>query len=1028
MTRHEEMNQRRHWRSLDELAEEPGFVAELQSEFPAGADEFVSSGIDRRRFLGIMGASVALAGVGTGCIRKPVEKIAPYSNRPEDLIPGNAVFFATSAFVGGDVSPMLVESHDGRPTQIHANTAHPDGFGSSTFAQASVLGLYDQDRLRASTRDGVTVSTSELMASLNELGAKGGIGVLVDATPSPTRASLINALEAAGNSVYVSDAGQQVNSAAGLAIAGLAGHNTLYDLGNARVIVAVDSDFLSSGPANMRNARGFGKLRHVDSPDDEMNRLYVIEPAFTSTGSTADNRLCIKASAIGNFLATVAQKLFGGGLSVPSGGRALVDAATKHASAEFDTWAAAVAKDLTKNAGACVVAVGERQPPHVHALAHLINVALGNVGQTVSFVKAHTLPKKGLSNFVADINSGKVKTAVVMTPDPVYNSPGDVDVAAALSKAQTSVYFGLHADATAAACNMVFATNHFLEDWGDLQSHSGATSIQQPLIAPLHDTASALEGLGRLAGKDSSAHELVKSYWSTQGKAVANTAAEDEVAESEGGPFSGEAQATLATATESSNVKWDKDWATWLADGFTSHQSERTLPRWNWSKATALWSAPANSADPTSFELLFPLDSKLYDGRYANNGWLQEAPDPITKLTWDNGVLISPATARANDITNGDILKVSVGDASLEIAAWITPGVANQVLVLNRGYGLELGRIAKGAGVDVGPLRTAANPNFVDGGSFAKTGGRYELASTQDHWALDTGFEHVDGEGYHGRNIIRDATLSYYKENPTFVTDTEVMPADRLKPLWEPTAARDGQQWGMHIDLNSCIGCNACLVACQAENNIPIVGKEQVMNGREMHWMRLDRYFVGDEENPEVAVQPMACAQCEMAPCENVCPVQATSHSPDGLNDMAYNRCIGTRYCSNNCPYKVRRFNFFNYNLDKDPLVAMQRNPNVSVRFRGVMEKCTYCVQRIRHASSEAKKEGREILKDGEVLVACESTCPTGCITFGNINDPESRVAKRKKNDLNFGVLSELDLHPRTTYGAKLRNPNPELV
>ena len=1026
MTRSKDMNNRTLWRSLDDLAQEPQFLTTLQDEFPAGAEEFASSGIGRRRFLGIMGASVALAGIGTGCIRKPSEKILPYNNRPEDLIPGNAIYFATSAFVAGSVAPLLVESQDGRPTKIEGNPSHPGGRGASGFAQAEVLGLYDQDRLRGSTRDGAAVPTSEMLTALGELGAKGGLAVLVDSTPSPTRAALLDTLASAGNSVYVSDAAQQVNASAGLALVGAAGHNTSYNLDNARVIVAVDSDLLVSGPDHLRNASGFGKGRRVRSTSDEMNRLYAIEPAFSTTGAMADNRLVIKASAVGAFLATLAQKLFGGSVSVPSGGRSLVDAAAKHASADFDAWAAAVAKDLSANAGASLVAVGERQPAHVHALAHLINVALGNVGQTVSLVESVPLPSKGLAEFTADVSSGKAKAAVIIGTNAVYDSPSDLDVAGALAKAGTAVYVGLHADETAAASGWIIGAHHFLEDWGDHQSASGTVSIQQPLIAPLHDTASSLEAIARLAGQAETAHALVNTHWQSAGEAVATTEAEDAVAEDEGGPFSGEAEATLTSATEASQAQWAKDWANWLADGISQNTAERSLPRWDWASAATAWAGHSGTSE--GLELVFPLDNAVYDGRYANNGWLQEAPDPITKLTWDNAALISPATAKANGIANGDVLTVSAGSASIEIAAWITPGVAEQVVVLNRGYGRNAGKISEGAGVNVGPLRTTANPDFVGGGSIAKTGGTYALASTQDHWSLDTGFEHVDGEGYHGRKVVRDASITYYRDNPTFVADTETMPAEKLKPLWDPTSPTEGQQWGMHIDLNSCLGCNACLLACQAENNIPIVGKEQVLNGREMHWIRLDRYFVGDENNPEVVVQPMACAQCEMAPCENVCPVQATSHSEDGLNDMAYNRCIGTRYCSNNCPYKVRRFNFFNYNLDKDPLVAMQRNPNVTVRFRGTMEKCTYCVQRIREASSIGKEQGRGVLADGEVTTACEQTCPTGCITFGNINLPDSRVAKAKDTELNYGVLSELDIHPRTTYGAKLRNPNPELV
>lgn len=937
---------------------------------------------DRRTFLQVAGATVASLNTAA-CIRKPRERILPFAKRPEDLVPGEPKYYASAFSVGGSVLGILAKSTDGRPTKIEGNPEHASSRGSTnTWAQASVLTLYAPERSRFPHQGGSSVEPDALNGFLKTMAGKlaesdgAGLAVLLDETPSPTLGRLLTELKDAlpQAKLYTHDGAGEANARAGASMLG-AENITWTISGQPRVIATFDADPMATEGDVVSFTRMFaeGREPHLG---DAANRLYALEPQLSLTGANADHRLAVKGAQVGDHLAALASQLRAGGLDVPDMGAP--------AEVKNSAFVKALAKDLlSRPRGSTLVIVGERQPPHVHALGMLVNAALGNIGRTVT-VTPRALPASGsIEELAAAIRAKKVDQLVVLGGNPVYDAPGDLEFAKLFASVSTTVHLGLHRDETGTVATWHIPKSHYLEAWNDLQSREGTVAIQQPLIAPLYDSMSEIELVGRLLGQTETGYELVRA---THQSAVA-----------EG---------------------FDKAWQTWLHDGVAPQVAVAAVtPELDASGLEGAWS---KGADDSGLELAFVRDATVLDGRFAGSPWLQELPDPITKLVWDNAALLSPATADKLGVENGDLIDVTHHAQTVRIAVWVQPGTADDVVVLPIGYGLtSSGEFAK-SGFSVAPLRTAESPWTLTGASAKKAGAKYELACVQ----VETDI--------HDRPLIRSASRKDFSEAPNFVDKFDTMDESHIETLlWEEPNPTDGHQWAMTIDLNSCTGCGACTVACQAENNIPWVGKEDCLNGREMHWIRVDRYFDQQDRNVQVKIQPLTCAHCETAPCENVCPVGATVHSPEGMNDMAYNRCIGTRYCANNCPYKVRRFNFFHYTHRNDEDygmgIAMQRNPDVTVRYRGVMEKCTYCVQRVNRARIDAKVNRDGVIRDGEVTTACAQACPAEAITFGDMNDPNSRVAKKRADSRNYAVLSELNLEPRTTYLGKLYHPNPEL-
>ncbi|MFT5433088.1 MAG: Fe-S-cluster-containing dehydrogenase component/anaerobic selenocysteine-containing dehydrogenase [Myxococcota bacterium] len=1000
-------DEKRYWRSQQDYDSGEVSAPELRREFIVEkADELHLNDVDRRGFLGLMGASTALAGVAvSGCIRKPIELIVPYAKRPEDLIPGKPRHFRTAFNVGDAVLGLHVESQDGRPTKVEGNPDHPLSQGrASGWAQASVLNLYDPNRTTLPAHKGEESSWVDAWKAFDTTmagfaGQGGGLAILVDGKPSPTRYRLLADIKRTlpKATTYRHDVAFNQAAVGGMNFIGAANHTISYDLSKANVIVALDSDALGFEGDATHNAGGFAAGRRLPTPTSPMNRLYTIEPGFSVTGMSSDNRLRMPASHIGEFLRGLAGKLLGqgadAGISGQVSGREKTEPGGLAWSEKFRKFVDAIAADLTANKGKSAIVVGERQPAWVHGLAAFVNDQLGNTGTTVNYAKQPATAFGSLAQLTTAITAGQVNTLVIVGSNPVYDAPSDLQFADALAKVANSVHVGMHLDETGKACTWHLPMSQYLESWGDLVASDGTVSVQQPLIAPLYGTVSGIQVLARMT-------------------------APGTLAES-GAPL------VRATLVPDSGVKGDNQWRRALHEG-VAKKGVSVKPAFNW---TALATAMASASGPTkpgpgALEINFYRDSKVCDGRFANNSWLQELPDPLSKLTWDNAALISQATANELGLSDGDMVSVSANGNSVKIAAMVGFGLADYTVVLPLGYGRTVGPVAEGTGFNVYPLRSQSN-HWTTTGTVTAEGDTYELVTTQDHGTM------VEPITKRKRPVVREATLSTYAKDPLFIEHDELMAKENLKGLWTPPNNREGQQWGMTIDLTSCTGCNACTVACQAENNIPVVGKARVAQGREMHWIRLDRYFTGDLDSPEAVVQPVPCMQCEMAPCESVCPVGATVHSPEGLNDMAYNRCIGTRYCANNCPFKVRRFNFFNFSKENEeaaPTHGMQKNPDVTVRFRGVMEKCTYCVQRINEAKIEAKRDGNGVVPDGGITPACVQTCPTSAIAFGDLNDKNSQVSRLKMQPRNYELLRELNLHARTSYLARIKNPNPGLV
>lgn len=983
-----------YWRSLNELSHNDEYKRFVDREFQANATE-LTDGYSRRNFLQIMGASIALAGFAA--CRKPIQKILPYSRQPEYVVAGNPLYYATAIPFRGVVTGLVVQTHEGRPTKVEGNELHPDSLGGTNILQqATILDLYDPDRSRNILLGGESKTVAEFSAFCADFFTSGKrVAFLSEATSSQTVSRIRRTLSSRfANSTWVTyEPFGEENSLLGSQTVFGSKLRAIPQYDKANVVISFDHDFMSAGPDSVRASKLFAKRRKVMSTQDDMNRLYVVESNYSLTGSNAEHRVRVKSSEVAQVAFALAAAVGADGFSGYSNAHSSHDILNQ------------MAGDLRAQNGAAVVVAGDDQPVAVHAAVAAINVAIGAIGNGVTYA---TLPfadaanqNEAFTKLITDLKAGSYDALVMIGTNPVYTAPADVDVKGALIAVGTVVHLSTHVDETSAALPATgWHVNraHFLEAWGDGFSYTGAESVVQPLIQPLFGGLSDIEVLNLIAtGSFTAGHDLVKTTWGTAG------------------------------------------WREVLHDGLrkgTSFRAEAARTRSGAGQTVRSMADGAASVD--GLEIVFKPDTKIFDGRFANNGWLMELPDPITKITWDNVALMSPATAGGFGVEfpRSSILRapadeepmvsITSNGKTVELAIWVVPGHADDSITIYTGYGrTHSGRVGSGQGVDVHPLRTSSSPLFTSG-TVTKSSNTYSIASTQDHHSME------------GRPLIREATLVAYKANPTFAPDLVKVPGpiddngQAISLFNEQTFPEREPQWGMTIDLNACTGCGVCTIACQAENNIPVIGKTEVRRGREMHWIRVDRYFSGDVNgNPQIVHQPIPCMHCELAPCEQVCPVAATTHSDDGLNQMTYNRCIGTRYCANNCPFKVRRFNFFNYpktflTEGTDPeVVQMAMNPDVTVRFRGVIEKCTYCVQRLSRAKIVAKRETDSVKpKDGAVKTACQQACPSDAIYFGDLTDTNSTVVQTKRNERNYLLLEELNIRPRTSYMAKLRNPN----
>jgi len=968
--------EKRHWRSLSEYDDSAELRERLHREFPVDASTW-DNPVSRREFLRLMGASFALAGLNS-CVKQPDETILPYTKQPEYLVPGKPLAYATAFVMGGFARGILVTSHMGRPTKIEGNPDHPSSLGSTdAFTQASILSLYDPDRSQVILRKGEISTWSRFLETLERaLDAQqpiGGAGlrVLTGTVTSPTLVGQLRALmqrfPKARWSGYEPVNLDNLYEGARLAFGEIV--HSHYHFDKADVVLSLDADFLGAGLDSTRHAREFSSRRTITGPKAALSRLYVAETMPSVTGSMADHRLKIRSSQVVRLASSLAARLgVPGARTVPLGD-------------SMDRWIGAVAEDLRRMGRGSLVLAGSEQPVSVHAFVHAINMFLGNSGTTVSYTDPAE-PEPGnqmtsLASLAGEMDAGRVDVLLMLGTNPAYDAPADIRFSERLAKVPLSVHLGTHVDETAGISTWHLPASHTLESWSDARALDGTTTIMQPLIAPLYSTTRSVhevveEVLGRSGRKG---HDIVVDHW-------------------RGGR---------------SSKDFDGFWERCLHDGVVAGTS---LPV-KQVKLRLDVGALEFPAVPSGMELVFRPDPTIWDGSFANNGWLQELPKPVTKLTWDNAAMVSPAAAARLSLSNGNLVELRLGQDAVTAPVWIVPGHEDDSVTLHLGYGRALkGRVGNGIGTNANLLRKRPALWNATGLEIRKLSGHYDLAGTQDHSLME------------GRDIVRVVAQSEYNENPESLKKRGHVPGPE-ETLYPPYVY-DGNAWGMSIDLNACTGCNACVIACQAENNIPIVGKMEVLNAREMHWIRVDRYFEGDPDDPAIYSQPVPCMHCETAPCEVVCPVAATTHDHEGLNVMTYNRCVGTRYCSNNCPYKVRRFNFLQYSETEIEQTKLMRNPDVTVRNRGVMEKCTYCVQRISGARIEAKKENREI-RDGEVVTACESACPSHAIVFGNINDKASRVSLAKADARNYALLAELNTKPRTTYRARLTNRNPEL-
>ncbi|MBC8403791.1 MAG: TAT-variant-translocated molybdopterin oxidoreductase [Planctomycetes bacterium] len=998
-----------YWRSIKDLESTPEFRELAANEFPAGPEkEWTES--SRRRFLQIMGASLALGSVSSCRWQKGV--IAPMADRPEGWVPGKPRHYSSMMDLGGVAQPFTVTSFDGRPTKVEGNALHPASKGTTnSYAQASVLEMCDPDRSRgvAKNQGGAEIDSNWadldtfIGAQIRNSGDRGaGMALITGNTTSPSMAQAFEALKKAYPSATIvqHEALSRINEQDGCQqlFGGLV--RPVYKLEQANVIVSFDEDLIGSHPDHLAHTRAFAARRRPE--DGAMNRLYTVEPSFTLTGSAADHRMPVRASQVAVILSAVQRELASkhhigtAPTGMPEGGILTQGLVSK--------FVAAVAKDLAENKGNCVLAAGPKQPAEVHAVVHALNIALGNRGRTVEYLRANLAPATDpsqLAALVARMNAGSINTLVVLDSNPVYTAPADLDFAAALAQVKNKIHFGLYRDETALACDWHAPKAHWLEAWGDGRSWDGTWTLAQPLIEPLYSGKSALEFVSLLVSSTA-------------------TAGDQQV------------HATFTKAAGDDEMAWrlavQRGFVTGSAFPRAANPSGSASPLRMTAETMAAWS----NGQP--LELVFSQDYSLYDGRYANLGWLQELPDPMSKLTWGNAAIIGISTAAALGVKDEDVVELELDGRRIEAPVYIMPGQAPGTVGLTMGYGrTAAGHVAgigtdevEAVGVNAYALRTG-NTGFAGGLAARSTGATYPLASTQDHHIIDeigqSGRDHRLGE------LIRAADVGEWENHPDFAQHVVHHPP--LKSLWKEFTY-EGRRWAMSIDLSSCTGCATCTIACQAENNVPIVGKEDVIKGREMAWIRMDRYFTGDPENPSIQNQPINCQHCEMAPCEQVCPVAATTHSEEGLNDMVYNRCIGTRYCANNCPYKVRRFNYLEFQgqlrTEGNEILQLAMNPEVTVRNRGVMEKCSFCVQRIEAARTESTVNGTGIIEDGAVTPACAQVCPAQAISFGDLNDPTSKVLKNHENDRAYALLAELNNKPRVAFMAPISNPHPDLA
>ncbi|MCP4291494.1 MAG: TAT-variant-translocated molybdopterin oxidoreductase [bacterium] len=991
-----------YWRSLQELADTDEFREQLENEFPGGIDAPVS-GMSRRRFLQVMSASIAMVSLA-GC-RWPEEKIMPYAHRAPGVDPGVTRKFATTMELGPVPTALLATSYDGRPIKIDGN---PDfklsGGATSAFAQASVLDLYDPNRSTALIkRDGGQVSNptwDEFLAEAKSL--KKGIkktAFLTEVTSSPSVWYTMGRLAGKGARVYTWEAVCRVNEVMGAVQAFGTPAKTQLDLTQAQIIVDFDANMMQDHPTALRNARQFAKGRRPES--GHMNRLYCYENNFSVTGGQADHRFPTAAGDVGAAVwALAAELVLGEGLPLPEGAgfnRGDLNSWRHHKAAGEHV--SALAKDLMANRGHSLLLAGMRQPAEVHAMVYTLNAALGNSGKSISYLPMQMPEFKNISDLVNDLNSGSIETLVMLGGNPVYNAPADLNFADAMMKAKNRIHLADSDNATSQKCTWHLPKAHYLESWGDAVAWDGTYMAVQPLIAPLFGGKTNTEVLSAFnSRKPKSSFDKTRSSFSVM---------------TGGSP-----------RTPNNNPEFEKRWSRFIHDGHLSMPQMMEVSALPLIGQDIVPPARGHALSKDNLEISFALDQSVYDGRFANNAWLQELPDFMTKLTWDNAAMVSPATADELGIKQGDLVNMEYGGTSMEAAVYVMPGQARYSITANLGYGNEeSGPIAKGAGFDFHKLRTWKNLDTGQGLKISPTGKSYALATTQDHHAIDdAGAQEIQKRV---PALVRQGTVDDYNNHPEFV-DHLGLHHPPLKSLWKEHEYT-GYKWGMAIDLNVCNGCNACILGCQSENNVAVVGKDEVARGREMSWLRLDRYFLGDMENPECTQQPVGCVQCEMAPCEQVCPVAATMHTDEGLNAMVYNRCVGTRYCSNNCPYKVRRFNWFNNYEEMTEVERLVLNPDVTVRSRGVMEKCSYCVQRIEGARVTARVEGRKI-QDGDITPACAETCPVDAITFGDLNDQHSQVSKLREDSRSYDLLEYLNIKPRTFYMARIRNPNPAIA
>jgi molybdopterin-containing oxidoreductase family iron-sulfur binding subunit len=1020
-----------YWRSLGELEQSPEFQAFVEHEFADPVSELPPSSPERRRFMQLMGASLAFAGVTTGC-RWQEDHILPQTRRPEGLVPGEPRYFATSIDIAGFATGLLVKSYDDRPIKIEGNPNHPDSLGATNvFHQASVLELYDPDRSKGfatyaggkrtdSTPDAFKAAAKSLFAGFR--GSQGhGLRVLSESSSSPSVADMKRRFIAAFPQAkwYEYEAVSADNVRLGTEMAFGAAYRPVYAYDKAAVIVSLDADFLGIERTALRASPSFIAGRHPES--GEMNRLYVIESAYSMTGGIADHRLAIRSELVKAIAVSLDAALSA------SAGAAMGPAQAKPAAAFLDDpkvakFLAVVEKDLLANRGKSVIVTGEQQPPEVHALVHRLNAILGNIGTTVSYVPdftAERLPHAAaIAELVKEMSGGEVDTLVMIGGNPVFNAPADLSFEAALGKVKNTIRAGLYEDETSAKSSWHAPVAHYLEAWGDTRSYDGTIGLAQPLIAPLYGAPSVIELVAELL--DDSTKDGIDIVKRTLGSRLAD----------------------------------ERLWRRAVHDGLVAGSGLTPVqPVLKPLGAIALSDRErgALAVGNGALEITVAPCTKIFDGRFANSGWLQELPDPVLKLTWGNAALIDPVTAKAIGVEDQTLVTLTVNGSSLSIPAIVAPGQAFGSVRVVLGYGrtacgvvgfssrLDYGMVSSHAdelaagevelvGANAYVFKTTKLERFGGGLSIQPSDTKSKLAITQQTHAIKDSIGRDEVQRRMGA-LVREAPLEEYKAHADFAKERVEHPP--LLSLWQEPVVYDGHKWGMSIDLNKCIGCNACITACQAENNIPVVGKQQVLRGREMQWIRVDVYFKGDPVDPQIVHQPVACQQCEHAPCEEVCPVGATMHSREGLNDMVYNRCIGTRYCSNNCPYKVRRFNYFNFHedvkLEKNETQKMVFNPDVTVRFRGVMEKCTFCIQRIQNVKIKSKN-ARRAIKDGEIRTACQQTCPTGAIVFGDLNDPASQVKKEHGLARSYALLEELNTRPRNRYLARIRNPHPELV